>query len=73
MLSDLKVMAALQEAAETSASGPQPRPETASTAIELWDAAGFAASLQRALNPCEWFLNINTPEDWDRAQQFRSD
>jgi molybdenum cofactor guanylyltransferase len=69
----LKVMAALYEAAETSASGPQPRPETASTAIELWDAAGFAASLQRAPNPCEWFLNINTPEDWDRAQQFRSD
>jgi molybdenum cofactor guanylyltransferase len=69
----LKVMVALQEAAETSASGPQLRPKTPPAAIELWDAASFAACLQGATNPREWFLNINTPEDWERAQQFRSD
>jgi molybdopterin-guanine dinucleotide biosynthesis protein A len=66
-----KVMVALHEAAETSTSGPQLRREIPTAAIELWDAAGFAASLQRATNADEWFLNINTPEDWERARHPR--
>ena len=38
--------------------------------VELWDAATFAATLSSAPNPGEWFLNINTPEEWQQAQEF---
>jgi molybdenum cofactor guanylyltransferase len=68
-----KVMAALQEAADASALGPHLHAKTPSAAIEFWDAAAFAASMQPASDPGEWFLNINTPADWERARQLRSE
>ena len=66
-----KITAALQEAVHT----PMPRPEQQRGSqvfrIELWDAAGFAAAMKPStlLDPSEWFLNINTSEDWQRARQ----
>jgi molybdopterin-guanine dinucleotide biosynthesis protein A len=66
-----KVMAALQEATNTDAAGPEIQPASRALRIELWDAAGFAAFMQPAPNPSEWFLNINTQEDWQQAQQLR--
>jgi molybdopterin-guanine dinucleotide biosynthesis protein A len=66
-----KVMAALEEACDVVASSEyqSPRPRFR---IDLWDAAAFAATLPGGPNPSEWFLNINTPEDWLQARQFRS-
>jgi molybdopterin-guanine dinucleotide biosynthesis protein A len=66
----LKVMAALQEACEIAqasrrSDGPEFR-------IEMWDVAAFAATRPAAPNASEWFLNINTPEDWEGARQSRS-
>jgi molybdopterin-guanine dinucleotide biosynthesis protein A len=68
-----KVMAALYKAADASGLGSHLQPEISSAAIELWDAATFAGCLQLATNPAEWFMNINTPEDWERAQQLCSE
>jgi molybdopterin-guanine dinucleotide biosynthesis protein A len=66
-----KVMFALQEATNTDAVGPEIQLPSPALRIELWDAAGFAATMQPAPNPSEWFLNINTRDDWLRAQQLR--
>lgn len=53
-----KVMLALREAMET----PVPQ-------LELSDARELAAKaqIQSALGVEHWFLNINTPQDWQRA------
>lgn len=59
-----KVMFALQEAC----AGPESL--SLGGRVELWDAATFAATLSSAPNPGEWFLNINTPEEWQQAQEF---
>ena len=66
----LKVMAALQEACEIAQ--PSRRSDGAGLRIEMWNVAAFAATRPAAPNAREWFLNINTPEDWERARQSRS-
>jgi molybdopterin-guanine dinucleotide biosynthesis protein A len=62
----LKVMAALQEACD------DPQSAHPGCRIEMWDAVAFAATLPATPDPSEWFLNINTPEDWHQARQLRS-
>jgi molybdopterin-guanine dinucleotide biosynthesis protein A len=62
----LKVMAALQEACD------DPHSARLGCRIEMWDADAFAARLPATPDPSEWFLNINTPEDWQQARQLRS-
>ncbi|MHB1935639.1 MAG: molybdenum cofactor guanylyltransferase [Acidobacteriaceae bacterium] len=66
-----KVMAALGDAVRNLAPGPEVQMEIPARRIELWDAASFAATMGPSPNPSEWFLNINTPEDWQQAQQLR--
>jgi molybdopterin-guanine dinucleotide biosynthesis protein A len=61
----LKVMTALQEACD------DPQSPGSGFRMEMWDAAAFAATLPSAPDPGEWFLNINTPEDWQQARQHR--
>jgi molybdenum cofactor guanylyltransferase len=63
-----KVMAALQEASDRVASNSETNPISRTFRIEMWDADACAAALQPALDPSEWFMNINTPGDWQRAQ-----
>lgn len=64
-----KIMNALQEALN----GPvqTDRQRNPSLRIDLWDASDFAAKMNPAQDPREWFLNVNTPEDWRRARQLR--
>lgn len=69
-----KIMTALQEAIRDSGTTMESQPRGCSLRIELWDAAGFAASTKTSssLLASDWFLNINTPEDWQRAQDLMS-
>ncbi|HTU51482.1 MAG TPA: molybdenum cofactor guanylyltransferase [Acidobacteriaceae bacterium] len=64
-----KVMTALREACDFIV--PSLQSASLGFRIELWNAAVFAAALPSAPNPSEWFLNINTPEDWQKARQLR--
>ena len=64
-----KVMAALEQACNPVVTGSDVRGDHPPSRIELWDAEAFAA--RTFSNPSEWFLNINTPEDWQEAQQRR--
>lgn len=68
-----KVTAALHEAVSIPVPGPERQGGSPVLRIELWDIAGFAAAMKPSplFDPSEWFLNINTPEDWQRAQQHR--
>ena len=66
-----KVIAALQEACAQVSADPEIQIASRRLHIEMWDAAAFAATLPSAPNPGEWFLNINTPEDWQQARQLR--
>ncbi|MHB1958685.1 MAG: molybdenum cofactor guanylyltransferase [Acidobacteriaceae bacterium] len=68
-----KVMAALGDAVRNPAPGPELQPASSALRIELWDAAGFAATMKPSPDPTEWFLNINTLKDWQRAQRLRSE
>ena len=58
-----KVMLALQLAAERIAPA---RPEA--VALDLWEIEDLPA--EAGLQPREWFLNVNTPADWDRAEEL---
>jgi molybdenum cofactor guanylyltransferase len=66
-----KVMAALQEACDVVAPSSNLQSSGTGFRIEMWDPAALAATLPSAPNPGEWFLNINTPEDWQQARQLR--
>ena len=66
----LKVMAALREACGQVSADPEIQSSSTALRIEMWDAAAFAATMPSAANPSEWFLNINTPEDWQQARQW---
>ncbi|MGH9615633.1 MAG: molybdenum cofactor guanylyltransferase [Acidobacteriaceae bacterium] len=66
--STFKVITALQEALIHSI---RDRQGNLSLRIDLWDASDFAAKMNPAQDPTEWFLNVNTPEDWRRARQLR--
>jgi len=66
-----KVMAALREACGQVSADPEIQSPSPAFRIEMWDAAAFAATLPSAPDPSEWFLNINTPEDWQQARQRR--
>lgn len=68
-----KITAALREAVRNPAPDPEPRRGNPVLGIELWDAVAFAATMEPSpsLSPADWFLNINTPEDWHRAQHRR--
>ena len=66
-----KVMAALQDAANNPPAGVELHGNRSVLRVELWDAASFAAAMQPSPNPSQWFLNINTPEDWRQAQRLR--
>jgi molybdopterin-guanine dinucleotide biosynthesis protein A len=66
-----KVMAALGDAVRNPASGPELQPASPALRIELWDAASFAAAMKPSPDPTEWFLNINTLEDWRKTQRLR--
>jgi molybdopterin-guanine dinucleotide biosynthesis protein A len=70
---NLKIMAALRETVENPAPRSKLQPENLALRIELWDAAVFATTMKPSpsLDPSEWFLNVNTPEDWQRAQERR--
>jgi molybdopterin-guanine dinucleotide biosynthesis protein A len=70
---NLKIMAALRETVRSPAPRSELQPENPALRIELWDVAGFAATMKPSpsLDPSEWFLNVNTPEEWQRAQQRR--
>lgn len=68
-----KVMTALQEASNSLASSSDLQSARPAFRIEMWDAAAFAAAQPLAPSPGEWFLNINTPEDWQQARQRRSE
>jgi molybdenum cofactor guanylyltransferase len=65
-----KVMAALQEACDQVAPGSDLQSVRRERGIEMWDVRAFAAAQPSAPNPSEWFLNINTPQDWQQARQF---
>jgi molybdenum cofactor guanylyltransferase len=66
---NFKVMAALREACDQVA--PSSDPQSArELGIEMWDVRAFAAIQPSAPNPSEWFLNINTPQDWQQARQL---
>ena len=69
-----KITTAIQEAIRDSTNTTEIQSRGYSFRIELWDAEVFAASLKTSsgLSVNEWFLNINTPEDWERAQKLFS-
>jgi molybdopterin-guanine dinucleotide biosynthesis protein A len=64
-----KITTALQEACNPAVTGAEGRFDLLPYRIDFWNAAAFAASLPSTSNPSEWFLNINTPEDWQQARQ----
>lgn len=66
-----KVMAALRQACDQVSADLEIQCASRRLRIDLWDAAAFAATLPSAPDPNEWFLNINTPEDWQQARQLR--
>lgn len=66
-----KVMTALQEACDRVAPSSDLQSAPTELCIEMWDAKAFAAEQPSAPNPSEWFLNINTPEEWQQARQLR--
>jgi molybdopterin-guanine dinucleotide biosynthesis protein A len=68
-----RITAAIRQALRTPPPGPEGQPGSAKFRIEMWDASAFAATIKPSpsLSPADWFLNINTPEDWQRAQQLR--
>ena len=47
---------------------------TPTSRVELFDAQAFAATAMAdsALSSRDWFLNINTPQDWLRANELNS-
>ncbi len=53
---------------------PFPPMGTSASRIELFDVRAFAENtMANSLVECgDWFLNINTPEDWERAKQLSS-
>lgn len=65
-----KVMAALQEACDQVAPSSDLQSARRKLGIEMWDVRAFAAAQPSAPNPSEWFLNINTPQDWQHARQL---
>lgn len=69
---NFKVMTALREACHGVESGAQSQSSLARFRVKMWDAAGFAAGLQNEPDPGEWFMNINTLQDWQQARQLRS-
>ncbi|MGO8718137.1 MAG: molybdenum cofactor guanylyltransferase [Acidobacteriaceae bacterium] len=71
---NFKITAALREAVRNPAPKEERQLGSPGFRIELWDAVSFAATMKPSplLDPSEWFLNINTPEDWRRTQQRRS-
>lgn len=66
-----KVMTALHEACDQVAPSLDWQSSPGELCIEMWDARAFAAAQPSAPNPSEWFLNINTPEEWQQAGQLR--
>jgi len=66
-----KVMAALQEACDQVSLSSDLQSPSREFCIEMWDARAFAVAQPSAPNPSEWFLNINTPEEWQLARQLR--
>lgn len=65
-----KVMAALRQACDQVAASSQIQAESV-FCIEMWDPAAFASTLPSSPNPSDWFLNINSPEDWRQAELRR--
>jgi molybdopterin-guanine dinucleotide biosynthesis protein A len=60
-----KIMLALRDAVAGLGEGPDLG--TPVSPVELFDARSFAES---DLQASDWFLNINTPHDWQRAQEL---
>lgn len=58
-----KVMLALQLATEKIAPACP-----AAAAVDLWQIEDLPA--EGGLQPREWFLNVNTPADWNRAEEL---
>jgi molybdopterin-guanine dinucleotide biosynthesis protein A len=44
--------------------------EESSATLEWFDVDAFAAGNLPSTSPENWFLNINTPEDWQQARRF---
>ena len=67
----LKVMTALQEACNPVVSAAEYRHHRQTFRMEMWDVAAYADGLPSMPDPSDWFLNINTPQDWQQARQHR--
>jgi molybdopterin-guanine dinucleotide biosynthesis protein A len=67
-----KVMAAVQEACGRVAPTSDLQSARGGLCLDMWDARAFAAAQESGADPSEWFLNINTPEEWQQARQIRS-
>jgi molybdenum cofactor guanylyltransferase len=65
-----KVMAALQEACDQAEPSSDLQSASRAHCVESWDARAFAAAQPSVPNPSEWFLNINTLQDWEHARQL---
>lgn len=45
---------------------------TPASRVELFDAQAFASQMDEKMEARNWFLNINTPQDWQRACELNS-
>ena len=69
-----RVIAALHEAACDSATMAEFQPGEHAWRIQEWDVVDLASRMKipSLLQPEEWLLNVNAPEDWRRAQELMS-
>ncbi len=67
-----RVIAALHEAACDSATMAEFQPRVHAWRIQEWDVVDLASRVKipSLLQPEEWLLNVNVPEDWRRAQEL---
>jgi molybdopterin-guanine dinucleotide biosynthesis protein A len=64
-----KVMTALHAACDRANPAAEPGRDGPVFRVEMWDVAAYADALPSLTDPGEWFLNINTPQDWQQARQ----
>ncbi len=67
-----KLLLALQDAICAIEDRPNPSPETPASPVKLFDAQSFAATIGSKVEAGDWFLNINTPQDLQRARELNS-
>lgn len=78
-----KILLALQDAIRTVESRSVPFADpvcrtqgfslgTPASRVELFDARSIAVRIGSKVEARDWFLNINTPQDWQRARELNS-